>query len=307
MSSGLSSGCPCLRDRTLRAYLESHGIDPDAFADLPDDMQSEFLQSLPDSFGSTSEASGDDEAGASADEGSPSLRVQLQGDVQGSEPGSAQVSRGSGGDADLSQHESAGCGSDNSADLQSYQGWMQPQQSTRGFEPRPTHHGQAHPEPHFRPLPLNPELRELLECHGIDVDAFADMPDDIQSEILRTIPDLQDSASPASAGSVADSSADESENETAPHLQQQASPMLALGAAASSLQTHTQRPAPSLRPSPAAAPPPTDSRVIFSMGFDPALVARALRCKIPFPVTLSRSFYLVDTSRLLHSQRLSTR
>ena len=48
------------------------------------------------------------------------------------------------------------------------------------------------------------------------------------------------------------------------------------------------RPTMSLHPSSfphssVVAAPPSDSRVIFSMGFDPALVTRALRCSHPFP------------------------
>jgi hypothetical protein len=274
MSSACSSaGCLPQHEKTLRAYLESHGIDPDAFANLPDDMQSELLQTLPDTFESRSAASVDCETEASTNGGSPSIRELLQEDIQECETDIAQVSRGSSNDADFSHRESIGFESGNSDDLPSDQEWMQRQQVTSRHAPRS---GQG------RPSPLNSELRDLLECHGIDVDAFADMPDDIQSEILRTIPNLQDSASPASAGSVSDGSADESEHEYTPQLRQHAASPFESGAAASSPQSYQRHTALSLRPSIAAASPPTDSRIIFSMGFDAALVTRALWYKSPF-------------------------
>jgi hypothetical protein len=310
MSSGRSSaGCLHPHDRTLRAYLESHGIDPDAFADLPDDMQSEFLQSLPDAFGNTSEPSADEDVRATSDEGSPMLREQEQEDVLGFQPGSAQVSHDSGDDitGDFSHRESVDYESDNSTDLHSDQGWMQRQQAVPGLELRPAHHSHAQLGQHFRPTALDPELRELLESHGIDADAFADMPDDIQSEILRAIPDLHDSASPASAGSAAGASADESECEYTPQLRPRAASPSQRSAAVPSPQIHTQRPAISVRPSPAAASPPTDSRVIFSMGFDPALVARALRCNTLFFVISMDSCHFVDTFLIIDSQCISER
>jgi hypothetical protein len=295
MSSGRSSaGSLDLHDRTLRAYLESHGIDPDAFAELPDDMQAEFLQSLPDNFGNTlgSATLAGSEAGCasvdegsvdegSVDEGSPSPRERVQQVAQGFEPDSALISDSSCDDAD-SYRESVGYESDNSAVMQSDQPWMQPQHAAPGLHHRSSHRGQAHHEQHILAPPLNPELRELLESHGIDADAFADMPDDIQSEILRTIPDLEDSAS---AGYI---SGDNSESDL--YMQ-------------TSLQERdSERPSLSLRPSPAVAPPPTDSRVIFSMGFDPALVTRALGCIIPSPqLLLNCAFFLTSSSPLIHS------
>jgi hypothetical protein len=295
MSSGRSSaGSLDLHDRTLRAYLESHGIDPDAFAELPDDMQTEFLQSLPDNFGNTlgSATLAGSEAGCasadegSVDEGSPSPRERVQQVAQGFEPDSALISDSSCDDADSSYRESVGYESDNSAVMQSEQPRMQPQHAARGLLHRSSHRGQAHHEQNILSPPLNPELRELLESHGIDADAFADMPDDIQSEILRTISDLEDSAS---AGYI---SGDNSESDL--YMQ-------------TSLQERNpERPSLSLRPSPAVAPPPTDSRVIFSMGFDPALVTRALGCIIPSPQLLLNCAFL-DLFLSPHSQRHSRR
>jgi hypothetical protein len=292
MSSGRSSaGSLDLHHRTLRAYLESHGIDPDAFAELPDDMQTEFLQSLPDNFRNTlgSATLAGNEAGASidegsvdegsvdegsvyegsGDEGSPSPREQVQQVVQGFEPDSALVSDSD--NADSSYRESVGYESDNSAVMQSDQPWMQPQHVESGLHHRSSHRGQAHHEQHILAPPLNPELRELLESHGIDADAFADMPDDIQSEILRTIPELEDSAS---AGYI---SGDNSECDFYMQTSSQERTLpLEPGSVTVSPQIYPERPSHSLRPSPAVAPPPSDSRVIFSMGFDPALVTRAL-------------------------------
>jgi hypothetical protein len=155
---------------------------------------------------------------------------------------------------------SAKNGSDYEIDLEQYEAAPQ--------------HGPSHPyEPHAEPAKnnLDPGLLQLL--HIIDADAFAGMPDDIQSEILMMLPDYEESALQLSSGSEGG----------AAYRRQQPAP-LGFSAAVVTPPSSSERP---IFPhsSPAAASFAPDTRVIFSMGFDPALVLRALRCNTSLPTS----------------------
>ena len=120
------------------------------------------------------------------------------------------------------------------------------------------------------------------------------MPQDIQSEILQALSELDDSSSRLSAGSDVSDAADIGEHEI--------SQQLTLSTSLMSVRDNPEQPMMSPRPAPAVAPPRSDSRVIFSMGFDHALVSRALRCSTPSPTSLSQARHSLDS--LPHLQRL---
>jgi hypothetical protein len=252
MSSG-HTAASTLDAETLRAHLESLDIDPDTFAGLPDDMQDEILQTVPRLEQSVLPVSARVAGGESL-----GLRGQLQ-DGQGIRCEREERSHDS-RDGSVGSAEN---GSDYEMDLEQYE--AAPQHG-------PSHPYQSNAEPAMRTPPTpNPDLLQLLRNHGIDADAFADMPDDIQSEILMMLPDEEDSASQLSSGS-----------EGGAAYRRQQPPPMGFGAAVMTPPSSSERPI-LPRPSPAAAPFASDSRVIFSMGFDPALVSRALRCNNSCP------------------------
>ncbi len=255
MSSGRTAAFT-LDAETIRAHLESLDIDPDTFAGLPHDMQSEILQTVPRLEQSVVPVSARDTGGESL-----GLREQLQ-DGQGIRCEGEERSHDS-RDGSVS---SAANSSDYEIDLEQYEAALQ--------------HGPSHPYQSHATIPppnLDPHLLQLLHAHGIDADAFAGMPDDIQSEILMMLPDEEDSASQLSSCSEGG----------AAHRRQPPAPLgvpLGFGAAVMTPPYSSERPI-LTHPSPAAAPFASDSRVIFSMGFEPALVSRALRCSNSLPTS----------------------
>jgi hypothetical protein len=285
MSSGHTAAFT-LDAEALRAHLESLDIDPDAFAGLPDDMQDEILQTVPHLEQSALPVS----ARVAGGESSLGLREQVQ-DGQGIRCEREERSHGS-RDGSVNSAEN---GSDYESDLEQYEAAPQ-----RG----PSHPYQSHAEPAMRtiltpnPNPnLDPDLLQLLQSHGIDADAFAGMPDDIQSEILMMLPDAEDSASQLSSGSEGGAGGG------AAYTRQQPAPV-GFGAAVMTPSSSSER-AIIPHPSPAAAPFASDSRVIFSMGFDPALVSRALRCNNSFPTSpaqlLPNLSFTTPSQPLLHN------
>ena len=249
MSSGHTAAFT-LDAETLRAHLESLDIDPDTFAGLPGDMQDEILQTVPRFEQSVLPVSARVAGGESL-----GVRGQLQ-DGQGIRCEREERSH----DSRDGSVGSAGNGSDYEMDLEQYEAAPQ--------------HGPSHPyEPHAEPAKnnLDPGLLQLL--HIIDADAFAGMPDDIQSEILMMLPDYEESALQLSSGSEGG----------AAYRRQQPAP-LGFSAAVVTPPSSSERP---IFPhsSPAAASFAPDTRVIFSMGFDPALVLRALRCNTSLPTS----------------------
>ena len=261
----------------FRAHLLRHHLDPDAFAELPDGTQTEILQTLGD-MEAPSEVLAGAHGAASLDEGSlvqqgDGLRAQCDRDR-------AHSSQGSWNDADDEN--------DGGAELESgLEQWMRAQ-----------HAAPVHPRDHqapANPSALPPDLLQLLQRHGIAVDAFADMPQDIQSEILQSLSEFDDSASQMSADSEDSLSAEYRRYEL--EGLGMATPAAAPG------PVHPERATLPHRPSPVVPTPPPDSRVIFSMGFELALVRRALRYpplplspeSHPEPFPNSRPFYPFTT------------
>lgn len=244
----------------FRAHLLRHHLDPDAFAELPDGTQTEILQTLGD-MEAPSEVLAGAHGAASLDEGSlvqqgDGLRAQCDRDR-------AHSSQGSWSDADDEN--------DGGAELESgLEQWMQAQYAAPVLE-------RDHQAP-ANPSALPPDLLQLLQRHGIAVDAFADMPQDIQSEILQSLSEFDDSASQMSADSEDSLSAEYRRHELE---QLMATPAAAPG------PVYPERATLPHRPSPVVPTPPLDSRVIFSMGFELALVRRALRYPPPFLYHLS--------------------
>jgi hypothetical protein len=274
MSSGHSASFSYDAE-ALRAQLDSLDIDPGAFADLPHDMQVEMLQTIPRLGQSVSPASAGGAGGESSNQWSQSLglREQLQ-DGQRIHRDREEMDH----DSRYGSVNSTVNGSDYESDLEQYE--AAPQHG-------PIHRDQSHAEP-TNPN-LDPDVLQLLQQHGIDAHAFVGMPDDIQSEILMMLSDVEDSASQLSAGSEggggggAGPSAFADQHEHVPYMWQQPAPV-GFSATVVTPPSSSERPILS-HTSPVAAPFPSDSRVIFSMGFDPALVTRALRCNCFLPTS----------------------